>query len=231
MLLSIIIPCYNEGEKLIKNIHAIKEYMQNLNIKYEIICINDGSNDNTKEEMKKNHFENVKFVGYSKNKGKGYAVKTGIKLAVGDRILFMDADLSTDLTAIQEALKIDEDIVIGSRTHPNSKVEGKTILRNISSYISNLIIRILTGMKLKDTQCGFKMFKKNIAKFIISKQNINRWAFDVEYLYIAYVNGINIKEIPVKWSNDRDSRVNIIKDSISFIKETIKIIKNKKNYV
>lgn len=231
MMLSVIIPCYNEGEKLINNVKIVKQYLDSLHIPYEIICINDGSKDNTREFMKKNSIENVKFYGYRNNKGKGYAIKTGINIAKGDIILFMDADLSTDLGSIKKALTEDADIIIGSRTMLNSNVEGKSFVRKMSSKISNILIRFLTGLNISDTQCGFKMMKKQLAKEIIAKQKINGWAFDVEYLYIAKLNHYSIKEIPVNWKNDSDSRVNLLKDSISFIQEIFKIVLNKKNYV
>lgn len=231
MMLSVIIPCYNEGEKLINNVKIVKQYLDSLHIPYEIICINDGSKDNTREFMKKNSIENVKFYGYRNNKGKGYAIKTGINIAKGDKILFMDADLSTDLGSIKKALTEDADIIIGSRTMLNSNVKGKSFVRKMSSKISNILIRFLTGLNISDTQCGFKMMKKQLAKEIIAKQKINGWAFDVEYLYIAKLNHYSIKEIPVYWKNDSDSRVSLLRDSISFIQEILKIVLNKKNYV
>ncbi len=228
-MISIVIPCYNEGKKLIKNTAEIKKYMEQLNTEYEIICVNDGSSDDTGKILKQ--LSSIKAVGYEKNMGKGFAVKTGIKNACGEKIIFMDADLSTDLCAIKAALEKNADIVIGSRTMNTSDVNGKSFMRNLSSFISNLIIRVLTGLKFRDTQCGFKLLSKNAAELIISKQKVNRWAFDVEYLYIAKLYNIKTEEIPVIWNNDDDSRVNLIKDSIPFFKEILNIRKNKKYYL
>lgn len=230
-MLSIIIPCFNEGEKLVNNIEKIINSIKYLE-KYEIICVNDGSTDNTKEFMKKK-IPNVKFVGYKHNKGKGYAIKKGIEIAKGDYILFMDADLSTNLEAIKDAITYCDkyDMIIGSRTMKESKTSDKTIIRNLSSYVSNAIIRIMFNFTYKDTQCGFKMMNKKLAKEIISKQKINRWSFDVEYLYIASLNHYSVKEIPVEWHNDSDSRVKLFTDSINFILELMKIKKNKYFYL
>lgn len=225
-MLSIIIPCYNEGWKLKQNILKIHEFMKGK--EYEIICVNDGSTDDTLKCM--NEITNIKVVSYEKNRGKGFAVKTGIESSSGDRILFMDADLSTGLNAINLALQSESDIIIGSRTNSDSDVEGKTFIRNLSSYISNLIIRVLIGISYRDTQCGFKMLTRNAASLIVRKQKIERWAFDVEWLYIAKLNNLSVKEIPVVWKDDRDSKVKLIKSSISFFNETLNIRKNKNKY-
>lgn len=143
----------------------------------------------------------------------------------------MDADLSTNLSSIKRAYNINSDIVIGSRTHKDSIVKNKKLSRIIASKISNIIIKLFTGLNQKDTQCGFKMMSKEVADFIASKQIINRWAFDVEYLYIAKLNNIKIYELPVIWQDDKDSKVNILKDSFRFIKELLKIRLNRKNYI
>lgn len=225
-MISVIIPCFNEGKKIKKNIEKIKK---KLSKDYEVICVNDGSTDDTNEILKT--IDGIKVIGYDKNRGKGYAVKYGIQHAKGDLIIFMDADLSTELSAIEFALKETADIVIGSRTNKDSFIFGKTFTRNLSSFVSNFIIRLITGIPFKDTQCGFKLFTREAANKLINLQTIDRWAFDVEYLYIAKLNNMKVVEIPVVWTNDRDSRVNLIKDSMIFLKETLKIRKNKKLYI
>lgn len=233
--ISIVIPCYNEGEKLLINIKKIIKYLNKINIDdYEIIAVNDGSIDKkTNEIFRDTKIDKTNFIGYNQNKGKGAAVKTGIEFASKDIIIFMDADLSTDISAIQTVLDNIEnkDIIIGSRHHK------KTIIPNpqppIRQFIGRcciIITSILTGLNVKDTQCGFKAFKRDIAKKIITKQQINRWAFDVEYLYIAKINGFSIYEIPIKWNNDNESTVSPIKSSINFFIELIKIVRNKRKY-
>lgn len=231
--ISIIIPCYNEGNKLTNNIPLVYNYLDNLNVSYEIICVNDGSTDLETQNIVSNiTFKNTKFISYQKNRGKGYAVKQGLEAAIGNTILFMDADLSVDLFAIKMALKYkDYDVVIGSRRHHDSMIpKPQGPVRKFIGICCIILTRLITGIKVKDTQCGFKSFKKDIAKQLISKQTIDRWAFDVEYLYIATLNNFSIKEIPVIWENDEDSRVSPIKSSISFFKELIKISKNKYLY-
>ena len=233
MDISIVIPCYNEGNKLINNIHKIVTYMNTLNVSYEIIGVNDGSTDNTKNLMDNTDIPNVKFQSYSENKGKGYAVMTGINNALGDIIIFMDADLSTDISAIKTVLdnKDKGDIIIGSRRHPDTNlIKKQGPLRKFIGNCCIIFTRLITGLKVKDTQCGFKALKKDIAKKIVKKQQIERWAFDVEYLYIAHLNGYKIYEIPITWENDEDSKVSPIKSSINFFNDLIKLRARKKEY-
>jgi len=234
MNLSIVIPCYNEGNKLVNNIITVKKYLDSLGeISYEIIGVNDGSTDNTDVLMKLTTIENVKFIGYTKNRGKGYAVKYGIENAVGDWIIFMDADISTDISAIKTVLdsRNTADIIIGSRRHKETiLVKKQPFSRKFIGNACKVITHILTGMKIKDTQCGFKAFKKECIKKIIEKQMVERFAFDVEYLYIASINKMKIIEIPIRWENDEDSRVSPIRSSVKFFCDLFKITGKKKYY-
>lgn len=234
--LSIIIPCYNEGMKLIASIEKINCYMKNNlpNISYEIIGVNDGSTDNTKQIMLDNkNISNTVFAGYEENKGKGGAVKMGVEIATGEWILFMDADLSTYLSAIKTVVENmdNQKIIIGSRRHKETVlIKKQGLKRKFIGICCIIITNILTGLWLLDTQCGFKAIETNLAKEIIKKQTINKWAFDVEWLYIAKTNGYRAKEIPVVWENDEDSKVSTISSSVNFFFDLFKIIRNKKLY-
>lgn len=235
--LSIIIPCYNEGEKLISNIIKINKYMEN-NLSfatYEIIVVNDGSTDNTAEIIlnNKEKFQNTRLISYAPNKGKGGAVKCGVEDANGEWILFMDADLSTYLSAIRTTFENMDysNIIIGSRRHKESNIIKKQgFVRNIVGKCCVILTNLITHVDLSDTQCGFKAMKTSLAKKIVAKQTINTWAFDVEWLFIAKLNNEKIKEIPVTWENDSDSKVSTIKSSIKFFIDLLKIVKNKKSY-
>lgn len=235
--LSIIIPCYNEGIKLIKNIDKINSYLTNkmFNYKYEIIIVNDGSEDNTLEicNSLKNTYKNLKVISYTNNKGKGYAVKQGILNSIGDNVIFMDADLSTDIRAIEECIETlnTYDIVIGSRRHPSSiLVRKQGILRQIVGKACSVITNIIIPLSSTDTQCGFKGFKGDVAKELVKKQTLDGFSFDVELLFIGKTLGYTIKDIPVIWENDNDSKVNLLNSSISFFKDLFIIRKNKKLY-
>lgn len=236
--LTLIIPCYNEGKKLTKNVETIITFMEeNFLIDYEILVVNDGSTDNTIDdvlELKEKYPNIVRLIHYKDNKGKGYAVKRGILDANGDVLIFMDADLSTDISAIPTAVQELENysIVIGSRRMQESEIaEAQTGIRKIMGTSCKNITKTKLGLDVSDTQCGFKGFKADVAKKIAEKMIINRWAFDAEILYIAKLNNIQVKEIPVKWENDSDSRVSPYSASLEFIKDLGKIKSNKKNYI
>lgn len=238
--LSIILPCYNESKILKENITKIIEYLQSISFtSYELVIVNDGSKDFTLDkiiEVKELYPKLIKVVHYKDNKGKGYAVKKGILEANGKYILFMDMDLSTDLSAIKDCLdltkKEEVSIIIGSRRLKESNlVVPQGFLRKFIGNSCKIYTNLKLGLKIKDTQCGFKFFEKNIAKKIANKEIIHRWAFDAEMLYIAKLNHINIKEIPVKWTNDEDSKVSPFDASINFILDLSKIKKNKNNYI
>lgn len=235
--LSIILPCYNEGEKLISNILKIKNYISESisdKLQFEIIIVNDGSTDDSpvilEEFCKNNCF--CKLITYPNNRGKGFAVKKGIETASNDIIVFMDADLSTDLSALLSVYEFinDYNIVIGSRRHKLSiltKPQGN--FRRFLGKSCSLITNFLFSFNISDTQCGFKAFSKEAIIDIIKKQTVHGFAFDVELLYIAYLNKYSIKEIPVTWENDEDSKVNIVSSSLLFLKDLLSI-KFKKNF-
>ena len=231
-MLSIIIPCYNEGETIKDNINnRVIPYLKYKNIKYEIILVNDGSKDNTLEEIMS--LQGVNVVSYTPNRGKGYAVKQGLIEAKGDYILFMDADLSTDLKAIEDVIQFqkDYDIIIGSRHHKASVIVKKQpFIRRFIGKGCRLLVNMKFHFHFTDTQCGFKAMNKEMAKLLIEKQQIDNFAFDVEYLYIAKLNKKRIKEIPVVWENDRSSTVSPLQSSIKFFKDLKIIKKNKEKY-
>ena len=225
---SIVIPAYNEKNRILKTLNSIYEYFQNEN--FEIIIVDDGSNDNTTsfiENKKESIGENIKIISYQPNKGKGYAVKKGIEKAQGKFILFTDADNSTPIEEFKKlltALKNNNDIAIGSRYLSNSDIKIKqNIFRILIGRLGNLLIQLLLVKKVKDTQCGFKLFKNEVAKNIFKKQTINRWGFDMEILTIAQILDYKIVEVPVSWLNSSDSRLRPIRDTIKTFLELIKI--------
>ena len=232
MKLSIIIPCYNEAKDLHNKVEIVKNKLKTLPIETEIILVNDGSKDNTKDVIAL--MGGVIRSGYDENRGKGGAVKQGILDSSGDYVLFMDADLSTDLDAIDSLLPLlgVEKFIIGSRHHKESKIPIKQPLkRRFIGWCCRKIVNAKFHMHYTDTQCGFKCIEANLARHIVNKQIINGFAFDVEYLYIAKLNNVNVKEIPVCWRDDRGSTVSPIKSSLAFFKDMRLIKRNKKNYL
>ena len=233
--LSIIVPCYNEGKKIRRNLEEkVIPFLASRKINYEIILVNDGSKDNTKELFKHLVLENVRPLGYDQNRGKGGAVKFGIEQASGDYVLFMDADLSTDLKALDliYADNDNADMYIGSRHLKNSVLAKKQgFMRRFVGRSCRIIVNTSFKFRFKDTQCGFKAIRTDYAKEMAKRQIINGFAFDVEYLYMARLNNLKIKELPVIWENDEDSKVNTFKSSIRFFKDIRIIKKNKANYL
>ena len=232
MKLSIVVPCYNESKDIAKNSEIIKNYLESIKQDYELILVNDGSKDNTKEVIEA--IPGVKALSYEPNRGKGGAVKYGIENATGDYVLFMDADLSTDLEAIERFIKIapNYDMVIGSRHAKDSVIKKKQpALRVFIGWCCRKLVNMKFHFKYKDTQCGFKAMRTDIAKKIVSKQVVNNFAFDVEYLYIAKLNNLSIYEMGVIWADDRGSTVSPLKSSIKFFKDLSFIKKHKKTYL
>ena len=236
MKLSIIVPCYNEEKTIVPSAEAIINHMAQIpETDYELILVNDGSKDNTINLINSlaEKYDTVVAVDCEKNGGKGSAVNAGIKATGGDYLLFMDADLSTDLSAVNTFMREipHNDMIIGSRRHPDSVIpKPQGPLRQFIGNCCVVITKVITKTKFNDTQCGFKGFTKELGKILVEKQRIFGWAFDVEYLYIANIHGCKVKAIPVKWENDEESKVSPLKSSVSFFIELIKIVRNKKYY-
>ena len=232
MKLSVIIPCYNEEKDIVSKANDVLKKLHSLPIDSELIVVNDGSKDHTKEVI--NQIEGIIPSGYDVNRGKGGAVQQGILDATGDYILFMDADLSTDLEALDRLVPILDqyDFIIGSRHHKDSQIPIKQpAKRRFIGWCCRKIVNHKFKMKYTDTQCGFKAIRTSVAKQIAKKQIIMGFAFDVEYLYIAKLNNLVVHEIGVTWRDDRGSTVSPLKSSIKFFKDLKIIKKNKENYL
>jgi dolichyl-phosphate beta-glucosyltransferase len=229
--LSIIIPCFNEYDRLYKNLPLLVSFCYNnfagKGIDYEIIFVNDGSTDKTLKLLKSIKHTHFKIISYDKNMGKGYAVKRGLLASRMDRVLFMDADLATDLSCINTALItsnciIKDFILVGNRELPESVV-STTTFRRLMGRMFSLIQYIIVGINVSDTQCGFKLMSKNVAHIIAKDLEINGWAFDIELLYLCKESNIIIESMPVIWVNGEGSKVHPIRDSIRMFKELIRI--------
>jgi len=219
MRLSIIIPAYNEENRIGNSLKLILRYLSKQDYNFEIIVVDDGSSDRTIEKVKEiDSSGKIKILKNEINKGKGYSIKKGMLEAMGEYQLFSDADLSTPIEELEKFWKyLNEgyDIVIGSRALKDSILEVRQpFYREFMGRAFNFIVRFILGFKIKDTQCGFKIFKKEVAKHIFSIQKIKGWSFDVEILYIASKLDYKIKEVPVRWINSPSSKVNPLKDAL-----------------
>jgi len=226
---SMVIPLYNEEVRLDYCFNIIEKLLKKKTIFKEIIFVNDGSTDQSKNEVlkfikrikKKKFNTKLKLVSYLKNMGKGYAIKKGILNSKSEWILTCDFDMSVlpEQYLIWNRRKLIKDIncaYIASRNHKKSKIKSKFIRRRLGD-IFRLILLMLFNIRISDTQCGFKVYHKNYVKYVYKKMKIKRYAHDVEVMLILQSMGIKIKELPVKWYHQSDSKLNIITDSFKML--------------
>jgi glycosyltransferase involved in cell wall biosynthesis len=198
--LSFVIPAYNEEASIENALGAIDGVVKNNELPYEIIVVNDGSKDQTlpKAITYASRNGHVKVVSYTPNEGKGYAIKEGFAQATGEVVVFADSDMDINLRTVAsyvEALQ-HGDIVIASKWHPQSVVE-MPIIRKILSHSFNVLVRLMTGAKLRDTQAGLKAIRKSAFKDVFPRLAVKRYAFDVELLTVASLCGLRVVEMPV----------------------------------
>lgn len=222
-LLSVIIPAFNEERRIGKTLDHIRDYLTEKNINYELIVVDDCSTDNTPQIVRQlmTEDEHVIMLRNGRNRGKGYSIKRGMLNAKGDYLLYTDADLSTpveEFDKFTEWLDKGYDIIIGSRV-----IKGANILipqppyRILMGVVFRTFRRLLMLYHIFDTQCGFKCYRREVAYEIFPRQRIKGFTFDVEILYIADKYNYRIKEVPIRWLDDTDSRVHPIKDSIKML--------------
>lgn len=226
---SIIIPAYNEAKRLGATLDRVLGHVAALRWDAEVIVVNDGSRDQTPEIVRARAKENaaVKLLENPGNHGKGYSVRNGMLHAGGEILLFTDADLSSP---IEEASKLftaiegGADVTIGSRwLRPELQAKRQSWLRQFYGRLFNLALRILLGLKFKDTQCGFKAFNRRAAKALFSLQEIEGWGFDPELLYLARRLGLKVEEVPVVWSHTEGTRISPLRDGLRMFADALKI--------
>ncbi|MBI2049322.1 glycosyltransferase [Candidatus Roizmanbacteria bacterium] len=224
--ISIILPVYNEEDRVI-NINEIYNFLEKFKYSGQVILVNDGSSDQTLNTLKKLQKKfNFEIVSYGNNKGKGYALRLGVKKARGESILLTDIDLSVPINHLNFFMekKASADILIGSRRHPESKILSRQSFwrETLGKWFTSLA-KFWLGLPINDFTCGFKLFKGKIAKKLFAKARVNRWAYDAEILFLAKQMGAKIKELPVVWSNDRQSKVRFPGDLLGSLVDLIKI--------
>lgn len=233
MKISVCIPMYNESKIIAETANTLWEYMnKNFGDDFEIIFSNDGSTDGCDRIVEELSLPNVRVVGYEKNQGKGCAVRNGILSSRGNVVLFTDADLAYGVDFIKVAYDIVKekkaDILVGSRAlHPEG-YEGYNLVRKLASKTYIKILNIAGGIKLSDSQCGFKAFRGAFARKVFSKCETNGFAFDLEAILISNKLSAKVYELPVKIVNHRESKVNVFSDAFKMLKEVQQIKKRVK---
>lgn len=229
---SIVIPAYNESERMVAPLSEILDFADR---GIEIIVVDDGSSDDTAEiardtlAAKKDVASQV--IRYEKNRGKGFAVKTGLQAAKADIALFTDADLSTPIEEMSKLIdpirRGEYDVTFGSRAIDRSLIgTHQPWRREQGGKVMNLIIRTMSGLEFYDTQCGFKAFSMPKFRPLLELMTIDRFGFDVEFLFVAELHGLRLAEIPVRWNDVAGSKVSVLRDTRRMISELAQIRRN-----
>ena len=226
---SIVIPAYNEGQRLRATLEKVLAYVRQQGWDAEVIVVNDGSRDNTAEIVREFAEKDslVRLVENPGNRGKGYSVRNGMLKAHGEVVLFSDADLSSpieEMPKLLDALARGADIAIGSRwLKAELQTQRQSLHRQAFGRVFNLLLRIILGLRFKDTQCGFKAFTHRAAQTILPLQRIERWGFDPEILFLARKFGFRVEEVPVLWGHKGGTRINPLTDGMRMFQEMLRI--------
>lgn len=239
MKLSVIIPAYNEETIIRDTVRVTTDALDAMLWRgvfddYELIFVSDGSSDATPTLLSEaeQQYPHVRACIYPQNRGKGYAVRTGILASVGDIVLYTDCDLAYGTDVIEAAVKqmndTGADVLLGSRAiHPEGYA-GYTPLRKLASILYLRILGIAAGFRLSDSQAGFKALRGTVGRDIFAQCEIDRFAFDLEMLMRAQKAGCKVTELPIKIVNHRESSIHLVRDSIRMLKDIIKIKKSMK---
>jgi dolichyl-phosphate beta-glucosyltransferase len=228
-VLSIVIPCYNEEERLPHTIEQIERYLNGKVVDYELILVDDGSADGTRLIMdtaaERNRF--VRLEALPRNRGKGRALAEGVAVAKGSEILVTDADLSTpieELPKLQAELEKGAGVAIASRALRDSRVEvSQPVYRVLMGKAFNLLVQAVLLPGIWDTQCGFKLFRADVAHEAFAELTTDGFGYDPEVLYRAKKRGVRIVEVPVVWRNSAPTKVSPIKSSLDMFRHVLRI--------
>lgn len=238
--LSIVVPAFNESARIVPSLEKILTYVREKGLDAELIVVDDGSSDDTAEIAGKvaEKYDEIKtnVIRHKQNRGKGNAVKTGLLAAEADIALFSDADLSTP---IEEAEKLiapisngEMDLTFGSRALDRSLIgTHQPWRREQGGKVMNFVIRKMSGLGFADTQCGFKAFNMKKFRPLLDVMTVDRFGFDVEFLFVAKCHGLRLAEIPVRWNDVEGSKVSVFRDTRRMFSELALIRRNAKNGV
>ncbi len=230
--LSVVLPMYNEEERISKSLHQLAAYFAKQDYSYEVVLVDDGSSDRsiTVAQGILSEVPTLRVLQSDRNYGKGHAVRMGMLAAKGEVVLFSDADLSTPIDELDKFWPfLDEgyDVVIGSRKMKGAVLERhQPWLRERMGKVFTWLTNRLVTKNLSDLTCGFKSFQRAAAQDIFSRQMLDDWSFDAEILFIAQKRGLRIKEVPVHWHDERGSKVKFPRDIIRSLRGLFRIRRN-----
>jgi dolichyl-phosphate beta-glucosyltransferase len=222
---SIVIPAYNESARIPATLQSVVACVRANKWSAEIIVVNDGSTDSTAQVVRDIALQSpeVRLIENPGNRGKGYSVRSGILQALGEIVMFTDADLSAPIEEADRlfaAIAAGADIAIGSRwLESGRQTHRQPLYRQLFGRCFNAVCRMVMRLPFADTQCGFKAFTRSAAHTVFQLQTIERWGFDPEILFIAIKRGFRIVEVPVSWAHDERTRMSYLKDGIQMLKE------------
>jgi len=216
--LSIVIPAFNEERRLGPTLDRVAGYARARRLGHELLVVDDGSSDGTAALVaaRARKDSGLRLVALGRNQGKGAAIRAGVLAARGRDILFSDADLSTpieELPALQAALDAGADLAVGSRALDRTRIAVRQPLyREAAGRLFNRLVQLVSVPGIQDTQCGFKLFRAAAGKRLFAAQQVPRFGFDVELLYLARKAGYRIAEVPVRWVNSPETNVRPVRD-------------------
>lgn len=224
---SIVIPAYNESARIGNTLHEVLECVHRHNWNAEILVVNDGSRDNTAAIIESFAAKDpmIRLIQNPGNRGKGFSVRNGMLHASGDIVMFTDADLSAPMDEAERlfaAIREGADIAIGSRwLERRRQTIQQPLYRRFFGRCFNAVTRLIMRLPFADTQCGFKAFRRQAAQTIFQLQQIERWGFDPEILFIALKRGFTVREVPVTWGHDERTRISYLKDGVKMLQELV----------
>lgn len=225
---SIVVPAFNEAGRIGETLRRVETFIKRMPWSAEVIVVDDGSRDETCNMVNELKFPGLRLLQNGTNRGKGFAVKSGVLAASGEYVMFSDADLSAPIDELEKLLSAAEqhqaDVVIGSRAVDRSLIEKhQSRGREVGGMIFNVMVRIILSLRIHDTQCGFKLFKRARIEPVFKKMTIDGFGFDPELLFLATRARLKILEIPVRWSHAEGSKIRFMRDSVRMFSDLLLI--------
>lgn len=227
-MVSVVIPAFNEAARIGDSVRQIDEFIRRSPLSFEIIVVDDGSTDRTADLVTACHITGLRLIHNNENHGKGYSVRQGVLAATGTYVLFTDADLSAPIEETNKLLDVamnhHADVVIGSRAIDRRYIEKhQSRFRELGGVVFNAMVRLLLGLNLRDTQCGFKLFHREKCHPIFEKLTTFGFGFDPELLFLAKRAGLRISEVPVRWSHSEGSKLSPLRDGILMFADLVRV--------